>query len=676
MPRVLPDKKELTYAKEEYQRLFGEAASIPVSFQIAGKAYFGFGEEFTVEREVLPAGTQVGTTFEGLRSYRSLSDYGEKITARHPCGVTAMIKTAVYEDYGTFEWAVTFKNEGSTPSPVLSEICAADLRFEGKDPYLQHFIGDDNLDQNAMRPEEILLRRGIAVDFQPIGGKPTYLRLPFYRLSVGEKTTVISVGWPGQWKARFDALANEEAVHFTAGQATFSAYLLPGEEIRTPMMTLLYACCRADDKDGEMRLINLWRRFLIDCNMRRIDGELMPPVSTGSTAWIYNEMRDSTDENQMAALDFYYKNGLNLNYWWMDAGWYLNGENERISSWWDVGAWKVDENRFPSGMRAVSEHGAKHSTKTLLWFEPERATPGTFPYEQKQWKVSESLMDMGNPEFRAWMQERVFSILEKGGMSMYRQDLNINPLPHWQQADEKRGPNRNGICENHYVTGYLSYWDAIIARFPKIMIDSCAGGGRRNDLETMRRSVSIHKTDADYSNFQQKQAMHHSFYQWLPYFGTLVVGLNYEGNPHRYAYRSAQVPWFAYTFDVRTSHPKEEMDAARTMMKEWQETNMFFYGDYYPLTGWSNNEKEWLGWEFFDEEKGGGILQIFRRAENEETEKNFRIRGVDSAENYRVQDYDGRIDQVFSGEVLKTQGLNVQIPEKNGSALIKLTRCE
>lgn len=676
MPRVLPYENELQYAKTEYQRLFGDPACIPVSFKLGGKAYRGFSEEFTVTRENLPAGTQVGTDFDGLCTYRSFSDYGEKITARHSSGMTAIIKTAVYENYGTFEWAVSFKNEGSAPSGILSDVCAADMKFEGKDPYLQHFIGDDYADPYAMMPQEALLRRGMAVEFQPVGGRPTNFRLPFYRLSTGENSAVISVGWPGQWKARFDALVPEEAVHFTAGQATFSAYLLPGEEIRTPMMTLLYACCRADDKDGEMRLINLWRRFLIDCNMRRIDGELMPPVSTGTTSWIYNEMRDSTDENQIQALDFYYKNGFNLNYWWMDAGWYYRGEKERINSWVTVGSWQMDEERFPSGMRAVSDHGAKHGTKTLLWFEPERVTPGTYLYDKKEWQVSESLMDMGNSEFRAWLQERVFSILEKGGMSMYRQDFNIDPLPHWQQADEKRGPNRNGVCENHYVTGYLAYWDAIITRFPKMMIDSCASGGRRNDLETMRRSVAIHKTDADYSNFTRKQAMHQSFYQWLPYFGTLVVGPNYQGNPNQYAYRSAQVPWFAYTFDVRTDHPEKDLDGARTMMKEWQETNMFFYGDYYPLTEWSNNEKEWLGWEFFDEEKGGGILQIFRRAENEETEKNFRIRGVDPAENYRVQDYDGRIDQVFSGEVLKTQGLNVQIPEKNGSALIKLTRCE
>lgn len=107
-------------------------------------------------------------------------------------------------------------------------------------------------------------------------------------------------------------------------------------------------------------------------------------------------------------------------------------------------------------------------------------------------------------------------MLKKAGISIYRQDYNIDPLGHWLSRDSENAPDRWGITENHYVTGYLAYWDSLIAENPEMMLDSCASGGRRNDLETVRRSVSLHKTDADYSDFTRKQAMHYSFYQWLP----------------------------------------------------------------------------------------------------------------------------------------------------------------
>jgi hypothetical protein len=55
--------------------------------------------------------------------------------------------------------------------------------------------------------------------------------------------------------------------------------------------------------------------------------------------------------------------------------------------------------------------------------------------------------------------------------------------------------DRQGMTDNLHVQGYLAYWDALRRRRPNLVIDSCASGGRRNDLETMRRAVPLHPTD-------------------------------------------------------------------------------------------------------------------------------------------------------------------------------------
>ena len=73
------------------------------------------------------------------------------------------------------------------------------------------------------------------------------------------------------------------------------------------------------------------------------------------------------------------------------------------------------------------------------------------------------------------------------------------------------------------MQGYLAYWDALRQRHPKLMIDSCASGGRRNDLETMRRAVPLHPTDYNYGHLAAKQAFHQSLFQWIPYFGSNTV---------------------------------------------------------------------------------------------------------------------------------------------------------
>jgi len=111
-------------------------------------------------------------------------------------------------------------------------------------------------------------------------------------------------------------------------------------------------------------------------------------------------------------------------------------------------------------------------------------------------------------------------------------------------------------------------------------------------------------------------------------------------------------------------------------MKEWRDTNMFFYGDYYPLTAWSHDATTWIGWEFYDEEKGGGILQFFRRDKSEETERTVKVYGVEKDKNYLVHDYDTNYETMMTGQSLSEQGIIVKIPEKRSSALIKFTACK
>lgn len=202
-----------------------------------------------------------------------------------------------------------------------------------------------------------------------------------------------------------------------------------------------------------------------------------------------------------------------------------------------------------------------------------------------------------------------------------------------------------------------------------MMLDSCASGGRRNDLETMRRSISLHKTDADYSRFQQKQAMHYSFYQWLPYFGTPVTGPGYKADLDKYALRSAHIPWFTYGYDVR--NPENNYENARVFEKEWRETNMYFYGDYFPLTPWSNDLESWIGWEFKDYNKEEGIIQMFRRENCTEEEMCVRLFDIDPDGTYEFISYDGEPTVTVSGIELIEKGLNVRIREPRGSALIK-----
>ena len=66
------------------------------------------------------------------------------------------------------------------------------------------------------------------------------------------------------------------------------------------------------------------------------------------------------------------------------------------------------------------------------------------------------------------------------------------------------------------MQGHLDFWDTLLERHRWLLIDSCASGGRRNDLETMRRSVPLHYTDFGYGLHPVKLDFQQTMYEWLP----------------------------------------------------------------------------------------------------------------------------------------------------------------
>ena len=96
----------------------------------------------------------------------------------------------------------------------------------------------------------------------------------------------------------------------------------------------------------------------------------------------------------------------------------------------------------------------------------------------------------------------------------------IQPDGEYEERDDTE--DRQGITEIKHVTGYLAYWDELRRRHPDMLIDSCASGGRRNDLETMRRAVPLWRSDYAFEPVGH-QCMTYGISLWLPFHGTGTV---------------------------------------------------------------------------------------------------------------------------------------------------------
>ena len=102
------------------------------------------------------------------------------------------------------------------------------------------------------------------------------------------------------------------------------------------------------------------------------------------------------------------------------------------------------------------------------------------------------LLDLGNPAAREWLTDYISQCIADWNVGMLRQDFNFEPLPYWRAADS---PNRVGMAEIRHIEGFYQFWDELLRRHPGLMIDNCASGGRRIDLETTSRSIPLWRSD-------------------------------------------------------------------------------------------------------------------------------------------------------------------------------------
>jgi alpha-galactosidase len=633
----------------------------PIAAQADATAPFSFVYAGVSSREFLKG-------WKLTRSSRRIDEFRteETQTYKDPAtGLELRVVGTMYQDFPTVEWVLYFRNDSTKPTPIIENIQALDTRFErnGEGEFLLHHSKGAPATRNDYEPYETPIPQNSEQRLSAFGGRPTNKDLSYFNLAWPDEGVLFSVGWPGQWAAVLKRDA-KNGIQVSAGQELTHFSLLPGEEVRTPLIVLQF--WNGDWLDAQ----NIWRRWMLAHNVPRPNGKLPPPQMAGNTSREFVEMTEATDKDEIQFIDLYKADGLNPDYFWMDAGWYPNN-----GSWVNTGTWEVDTKRFPHGLRAVSDHAHSVGVKTIVWFEPERVTKGSWLYEnhpewllkpppnpgdqlyENEWR----LFNFGDPAARQWMTEHVDRFITEQGVDLYRQDFNMDPLNFWRAND---APDRQGITEIRYVTGYLAYWDELRRRHPGMLIDSCASGGRRNDIETLRRAVPLTRSDylLEPAEPISQQAQTYGMALWIPYFGTGVSGTD------AYKFRSQMTPAIVTGWDLR----RKDLDVAaiRTLVEQWRAIAGDYLGDFYPLTSYSLEKDVWAAMQFGQADASHGFMLAYRRSGSSYEKAVFKLHGLKSDSSYEVVNVDTKEKQTKSGHDLMTVGVSVELKQAPESALI------
>ncbi len=563
-----------------------------------------------------------------------------------------------------------FENKGRKATPILEQVRALDTEFQSREErYLLHWALGSNAQPTDFAPREQALEPGKRVSLAPVGGRSSNTTaLPFFNLQMpgDEKDSepreraggnldpggvMLAVGWSGQWSAAFTRQA--ESVRADAGMELTHLRLNPGERIRTPRILLLF--WQGSDR---IRGQNLLRRFLLAHHSPRPGGS-PPDLPVSACSWVaFGSGNKVTEQNQIAFAREY-KKMMPIDTFWLDAGWFKGG--------WPngVGNWFPKKEAFPRGLRPLSDAVHKMGMRFIVWFEPERVHEGTWlDTKHPEWvlgKGKERLLNLGNPDARRWLTGHIAGMIKADGIDIYRNDFNMDPLPHWQRAD---APDRQGITEIRYVEGLYAFWDALLKRYPHLMIDNCASGGRRIDLETISRSVALWRTDFALGKNASPgvQAQGPGLGLWAPLNATAV-----GESPDLDRARSAMGAGMAFLWDVR----RAGFDAplARKIVRQERSIRKFYSGDLYPLTPISNGNDAWLAYQYDRPDLGEGMVMAFRREQAPRKSCTVKLRGLDAKRRYKLEDLDTGAKKVYAGKKLAA-GLRLDIANKPGSRLL------
>ena len=632
-----------------------------------------------------------GTPFSECTYETAQTENGDMLTTVYTFSDGLQITNIAQKHGNAYEWVNWFENTSAQPSGIISALYDAciTLPLPHEDPLKWCPWQPDmaqctavyapkgstwDFDEFNSRPGhsesnryEGHLAPGTSKRYAASGGRSSEQSAPFFNIHKTGKGYIFAIGWTGQWNCELSRTEEDVTIKTKLEDTEF--YLLPGEKIRTSSFVLM------PYEGTVIESHNKWRKLV------KKDFSLLGKEGRGDygplCAGIWGGM---TTQNVLDRLNALTENNLPFEYLWMDAGWY--GEdtqptaNEFEGDWGrHTGDWTVSPLIHTNGLKDVSEAVHNAGMKFLLWFEPERVINGTpITHSHPEYFISSDdtntsnlVLDLGREDAWQYCFDTLSSMIADIGIDCYRQDFNMSPLPYWRKNDAE---HRKGITEIKHIMGMYRLWDALLEKFPTLIIDDCASGGRRIDIETLRRSIPLWRSDYQCpANYLPEGSQCHnlSYNLWLPYSGT-DSGRLYD----TYCFRSS------YAFALRTSYTfsqtdtfgddPEKMQWLAKMLQEYIQVRPYMCEDFYPLTEMSDRTDVWCASQFDRPAQNDGILLIYRRENSPYKVASFDLQGIDPACTYVFTDADGG-DITLSGAELAKNGFCICVKEKRTAKL-------
>ncbi|MDO3625014.1 alpha-galactosidase [Mucilaginibacter sp. BT774] len=577
-----------------------------------------------------------------------------------------------FDENVTEQWSVIKHHEKK--DVVLNKYASANLYLQAGSYWLRNYHGDW---AKEMRPEEEQLMHGIKTLDSKLGSRADLFQPPVFMVSLNKPASedegeVLygNVEWSGNYRIDLEVdpannLRLIAGINNYAGDYT----LKPGVEFTTPKV--VYTLSNKGKGEASRNLQSWARKYKI------VDGEgsrLTLLNNWESTYFDFNEQKLAgiLKDTKTLAVDLFL----------LDDGWFGN-KYPRNDDHAGLGDWEENKIKLPDGIAFLTKTAKEDGVKFGIWVEPEMVNPKSELYEKHpDWIVKQPqrpeyymrnqlVLDLSNPK----VQEYVFSIVDKlftqnPELAYIKWDCN-SLMYNSYSAYEKN----QGNFYTDYVRGLYHVLDRLRAKYPKVPMMLCSGGGGRVDYGALQYFTEYWPSD-------NTEPIERIFIQWeYSYFYPALASSNHvtDWGKQPIKFRTDVAMMGKLGFDIVVGKLKpEELAFCQGAVKTYKQySEAIWHGDQFRLQSpWDNDVASVM---YVDQAKGSAIMFNYLVNNRYATGSHLPIllKGLDPDKKYTVSElnlFPGTkspiAEATYSGKYLMTVGINPDVREWRTSVLL------